>query len=131
MRWFLRLLATLQLLLSGCNSSRLPSEYRQIPVPTTRIASLEAVQNGRGLFLEHCAICHGERGDGRGRRRNLSSRPQDFTDPAWRSRSTPRWLFYVIREGKQGTAMAGWKTLDHRDTWDLVAYLLSLAGQGP
>lgn len=60
-------------------------------------------------------------------RRNLSSRPADFTDPLWRERTTPRRAFFVIREGVHGTAMAGWKILDEAETWDLVAYVLSAA----
>jgi mono/diheme cytochrome c family protein len=39
---------------------------------------------------------------------------------------TPERAFYVIREGIRGTPMAAWKVLSEDDTWDLVAYVLSL-----
>lgn len=127
MRRLLPALATLPFALWGCNGPELPAEYRRLSVPTARLSSEQATRAGRELFARHCAICHGERGDGRGIRRNLSTRPQDFTDPAWRRRSPPRRVYYLIREGRQGTAMAGWKTLDADQVWDLVAYLRSLA----
>jgi mono/diheme cytochrome c family protein len=81
--------------------------------------------------LRHCALCHGERADGRGVRRNLSSDPRDFTSPAWRRRTSPRQVYAVIRDGVQGTAMPAWRTLDEAATWDLVAYVLAVAEEGP
>ncbi len=128
MRRLLPALAILPFALSGCDGPELPAAYRDLPVPEARLASAEARLEGRQLFLRHCAICHGEAGDGHGLRR-LSSRPRDFTDPAWRRRSPPRQVYYVIREGRRGTAMAGWKTLEPDEIWDLVAYLRSLAPQ--
>ncbi len=130
MRRLLPVLATLLFAPWGCDDSGLPAEYRRLAVPEARLASVEAKLGGRKLYLQYCAICHGDRGDGRGLRRNLSSRPQDFTDSAWQRRSSPRSVYYVIREGRRGTAMAAWKALDPSEVWDLVAYLLSLAPDG-
>lgn len=117
--------------LCGCSSESLPTEYRELTVPRERLASAEARAHGRQLYLRHCALCHGEQADGHGVRRNLSSRPQDFNDPAWRRRSTPERIFHTIREGVRGTAMPAWKTFEEDDTWDLVAYLLGIAEHGP
>lgn len=130
MRQLLPALATLPFVLWACNGADLPGEYRYITVPADRLVSAAAKLDGRELFLQHCAICHGERANGQGIRSNLSSRPQDFTDPAWHRRAPPRRMYYEIREGKRGTAMAGWKTLDPEEVWDLVAYLGSLAPRG-
>ena len=120
--------ACLLVLLGGCRGadSDLPREYRRVAVPGDLLAQ-DSRLRGRELFLRHCAICHGESADGQGVRRNLSSRPADFTDPLWRERTSPRRAYYVIREGIRGTAMAGWKILDEDQTWDLVAYVLSVA----
>ncbi len=116
---------------SGCDENRdLPEEYRQLLMPA-RIGSKAASDNGRRLFLNYCAICHGERADGRGQRSAAFDRPPaDFTKPGWRGRQTPRRLFVTVREGVRGTAMPAWKaTLSDDETWDLVAYVLSVAGK--
>ncbi len=126
MRRFLPALATLPLALWACDGGP-PAADPPPPVPEARLASDAARQRGRKLFLSHCALCHGERGDGAGRRRNLSSQPQDFTDPSWRQRRSPAEVYLVIRDGRRGTAMAGWKILDEEQIWDLVAYVLSIA----
>ena len=96
-------------------------------VPEAGLNSPDARARGRGLFLEHCALCHGERADGRGRRSNLSVQPADFTNQAWRRRITPRRAFFVIREGVRRTPMPAWKTLSQDQIWDLVGYILSVA----
>ncbi len=106
----------------------LPQAYRSLAVPSRQLQSAEARERGRALFLEHCALCHGDRADGRGvRRQGLSSPPRDFTDPAWRDRTSPRHVFHSIREGSPGTAMPAWKVLDDAQTWDLTAYLLAVS----
>jgi len=111
----------------ACDSSGVPPAYRAVTVPELRLESTEAQARGRTLFEAHCSLCHGERADGRGPRRSLSSQPADFSDPAWRARMSPRRVFYVVREGVHGTAMPAWKGLSEDDTWDVVAFVLSVA----
>lgn len=109
----------------------LPRAYRRIEVPSVLLASVEARARGGRLFREYCALCHGERGDGRGvRREGLTRPPRDFTDPGWRAPTSPQRVFFAIREGLQGTPMPGWKALSEEDGWDMTAYVLSL-GERP
>ena len=116
----------------GCSGEGdLPPSYASLPVPVDELASATARERGRRLFLENCALCHGERADGRGvRREGLSTPPRDFTDPSAREKSSPRRMFFAIREGLHGTSMPAWKTLSDTQTWDLVAYLRSVASEG-
>lgn len=87
---------------------------------------------GRELFVQHCALCHGDRADGRGlRHHSLAGSPTDFSDPSWAERTSPRRTFEIIRAGIPGTSMPAWKVLDEDETWDLVAYLRSVATRGP
>jgi mono/diheme cytochrome c family protein len=99
------------------------------PVPPPDLESVEARERGRALFLEHCAICHGEHADGRGPRRgSLARPPANFRDPSWLERTDPQRTFGIVRDGVRGTPMAGWKaTLDERALWDLVGYLHGVA----
>ena len=109
----------------------LPPAYRKIPVPEDRLSSAAALEHGRALFLQHCALCHGVAGDGRGQRREGFVRPpRDFRSSLWRTATTPRRVFYAVKEGLPGTAMPSWKTLADDELWDLTAYVLSIAGTG-
>jgi mono/diheme cytochrome c family protein len=113
----------------GCSDGDrgLPREYRRIEVPSAWLASTEARTRGAALFRESCALCHGERGDGRGaRREGLTTSPRDFTNPDWRKSTSPRRVFFAIREGLHGTAMPSWKALSEQDSWALTAHVLSL-----
>ena len=105
----------------------LPAPYRTLAVPTARLQSTDARARGRALFLTHCALCHGVSADGRGERREGFVRPpRDFTDAAWRRSTSPRRVYFAIREGLHGTPMPAWKALDDGDVWDLVADVLSV-----
>jgi len=109
----------------------LPSEYRRLEIPEAQLHSAESPERGRALFQQHCALCHGPRADGQGvRREGLTSRPRDFTDPAWRRQASPRRVFYAVREGVRGTAMPSWRALPEAEAWDLVAFLMSV-GEAP
>jgi mono/diheme cytochrome c family protein len=110
----------------------LPPPYRNLTVSRERLTSREAQERGRLLFREHCALRHGVAADGRGQRREGFARPpRDFTSTQWRRSTTPRQVFFAVREGKRGTAMPSWRALDDDDLWDLTAYVVSLARSGP
>ncbi len=105
----------------------LPPAYRDVAVPPGLMTSKEARARGAALFRQHCSLCHGVLGDGHGiRSEALSTRPRDFTDPSWRSETSPRHVYFAIREGVRDTPMPAWKSLDEAESWDLVAYVLSL-----
>jgi high-affinity iron transporter len=117
------------LVLPGCGDvdRDLPAPYRHVTVPEAEMTSPAAHERGRVLFQANCALCHGVRGDGHGQRREgLDVPPRDFTDPDWRKHTSPRHVFFVIREGLAGTPMPAWKSLSEQDAWDLTAFLLSI-----
>jgi mono/diheme cytochrome c family protein len=127
---------TISLTFTACKGvdSDLPEAYRRIEVPAARLRSPAARDRGRSVFRANCVLCHGVRGDGHGvRASGFATPPADFTDPYWRRRMTPRHVYFAIREGVRGTAMPSWSSLSADETWDLVAYVLSLgpAGKGP
>ncbi len=86
---------------------------------------------GRSLYQERCAVCHGERGDGKaplaGR---IQVRPTDFTRGVFKLRSTPTGslptdldLFATVTRGVHGTPMVPWSQLSEPDRWALVLQL--------
>jgi high-affinity iron transporter len=95
--------------------------------PSGALPPTADVARGRLRYLVHCALCHGERADGRGvRREGMSPTPADFTSRGWRDRMSPRTVFAVIRDGKRGTPMPAWPALSDQEIWDLTAYVLSV-----
>jgi high-affinity iron transporter len=95
-----------------------------------RLASPQAQARGRTLFERHCSICHGVNADGKGpRSAALEPPPTDFSDPAWGAKMPPQAVFLAIREGVAGTSMPAWPVFDKDETWDLVAFVRSVAGK--
>jgi len=115
------------LALWGCSSDEAPIEYRNLAAPDALLDSADARAEGAALFFQHCSLCHGERGDGHGARRLLSTPPRDLTDPIWQARTTPQDVFRAIREGVPRTPMAPWRIFSEEQTWSLVAHVLSFA----
>jgi high-affinity iron transporter len=94
--------------------------------------SAAARERGRVAYLDNCALCHGIEADGHGvRQQALSGSPADFTRPDWRSGTTPGEVFELVREGVRGTSMPSWRALSESTTWDIVAYLWSVAEDAP
>jgi mono/diheme cytochrome c family protein len=117
------------LALPGCADANrdLPREYRRLAVREGRLEAKDARERGRRVFVMNCAICHGERGDGMGlRREGLVGRPRDFTTSAWRATASPQRVVFAIREGVAQTSMPSWPTLTDDEVWDVTAYVLSL-----
>lgn len=97
-------------------------------VERPELASSEARARGEAIFQSKCALCHGVRADGHGvRKTGLSSHPPNFRSEQWRSSVTPEQVYETVRHGKPGTSMPGWPALSEQETWDVVAYVLSVS----
>lgn len=120
---------TMLLAFSACSGAPSGAGAEVPPVPAERLASAVAVERGRGLFREHCVLCHGIAGDGRGVRRSaMRTPPRDLTNPRWQRQIAPAQLFRTIRDGVPGSQMPAWRTFDEGQIWDLVAYVRQLSG---
>ena len=89
-------------------------------------------ENGKQVYEESCAQCHGIEGRGDGNAaENLLPRPRDFTRGLYKIRSTEsgqlptdKDLFDIISVGMPGTSMPEWETsLSANDRWEVVAYI--------
>ena len=92
----------------------------------------EASEEGKVLYENSCAHCHGVEGRGDGSAaENLLPRPRDFTRGLYKIRSTEggqlptdQDLFDIITEGMPGSSMPGWETsLSADERWEVVAYI--------
>jgi len=93
------------------------------------IASSEAtLKAARGIYLDECAQCHGERGKGDGPEAAMHSpSPSDITDSKHMNTVTDGELFYQISEGRKPMpSFKGRLTEDQR--WGLVLFVRALSG---
>jgi len=69
-----------------------------------------AAQTIPALYQEHCAVCHGENGDGKSRARyGLNPPPRDFSSARAWDELTPERMRTSIRYGRPGTGMVAWE----------------------
>ncbi len=103
----------------------------------------ESLANGKQLYTQNCAACHGENGAGNGVFANQieaenklrmqgmlgitgTQGPADFTNPKSMLGASPALLQGKILRGGMGTGMPSWGPIfTEEQTWNLVAYLYS------
>ncbi len=104
-----------------------------------------ALADGKRLYTQNCAACHGESGAGDGvfadevakagkpytqtipgMREMTTQRPANFTDPKRMLGASPALLQGKILRGGMGTGMPMWGSIfTEKQIWHLIAYLYS------
>jgi mono/diheme cytochrome c family protein len=99
----------------------------------TAPAAANPLANGKRLYTQHCAACHGDQGDGNGpAARFLYPRPRNFGEAKFRLASTANAipsdddLLSVITHGMPGSAMFPFGHLTEAERKSLVAYVRDL-----
>lgn len=90
---------------------------------------------GKALYMQECAGCHGDRGDGRGPAADhVDPKPRSFVAGPFKLRSTPTGkppatadVLRTIERGIPGTAMPPFAFLPEADRKKIAAYVLKLA----
>lgn len=100
---------------------------RKNPIKFTDVS----VDRGKKIFGTQCALCHGDKGNGKGElAADMKLTVPDFTNPDTLKDRTDGELFTVIGAGKETMPAQGGRLTDiHR--WNLVNYLRSLSGKAP
>ncbi|NLO80234.1 MAG: cytochrome-c oxidase, cbb3-type subunit III [Xanthomonadaceae bacterium] len=92
-----------------------------IPIPELA-KDPEAMQTGRRLFANNCAVCHGA--DARG-----AVGFPDLTDGVWLYGGTPEAIKTSILNGRHGVMPAWGATLGEEGVEQVAAYVYSLSGR--
>jgi cytochrome c oxidase cbb3-type subunit 2 len=101
--------------------------YHEFPV----VQAAADVKLGARIYVENCAACHGEKGDGKGPEADrLKTKPRDFTTGKYKFRSTPSGslpldedIFRTISRGVRTTSMLAQLHLSEQERWVVTEYL--------
>jgi len=136
---FALLFLLLSLLISGCGISLAeditpPPDY-QSPTPGPTKSPLYPLApmnlaNGKSIYAEKCAPCHGDQGLGDGSMASsLQVPPKAIGDPAIASKASLVNWYTTVTEGNINSFMPPFKnSLSDAQRWDVVVYSLSLGG---
>jgi len=84
----------------------------------------ELLKEGKKIYDQICATCHGANGDGKGPAGAvLNPPPSDFRKPLkeWpNTKGDPQKIFEVISKGIPSSAMIGWTQYSEQQRWALV-----------
>jgi high-affinity iron transporter len=97
----------------------------------TTTASVWAAPDGKALFSQNCASCHGAKGMGDGPDAGYyDTPPASLAAPSYKHGTSDAEVLKTIDEGIHGSPMPGFKTkLSEDDRKALVAYLKTLRGK--
>lgn len=105
----------LLLFLSGTALAKDPSPPKKTP---------ELLSQGKKIFEQTCAPCHGSKGDGKGPAgAALTPPPTDFRKPLkdWpNTKGDLNKIYEVISKGIPNSAMVAWAQYSERECWALA-----------
>ncbi len=106
-------------------------EYKIPPQDAARVNPVkpteESLAKGKKMYLIDCAMCHGDKGDGKGDMASDIKNVTDFTNPDALKNRTDGELFYIIRKGKGDNMPPEGDRAKDDDIWNMVNYIRSLA----
>ncbi|NQV53930.1 MAG: FTR1 family protein [Flavobacteriales bacterium] len=83
--------------------------------------------NGKALFNDLCATCHGAEGKGDGPAgTGLTPSPTKLSDRSIMDGVSPLQAFNTITLGIEGTSMRSFKELSEEEIWDVAFYIMEL-----
>ncbi len=85
-----------------------------------------SIEEGRKLYLRHCASCHGPSGKGDGSMALAGGTPANLTDETWDHGSSDGEVFVVIRDGTSSDMEPYKDRLTEKQMWQLVNYIRTL-----
>src|SRR6266851_1819971 len=106
-----------------------PEEVKKLKNPLP--PSESTLKAARGIYMDECAKCHGERGKGDGPEAMMHDPPPaDITDTRHMNTVTDGEIFYQISEGRKPMPSFK-KRLSEDKRWGLVLFVRSFSAPSP
>ena len=117
----------------------LPQQPAAAPDPAAAAAEAAALVNpvtptpesqahAKQMYGIDCAICHGEKGNGKGELvADMQLKMRDFTDPTALKDMTDGQLFTIIKNGQGKMPAEGPRTKSDAEIWNMVILVRSFA----
>lgn len=129
-------LAVLTILLAACNQT-LAADVTPPPgyVPPTPVPTLGPlypdqspdIENGKAIYAEKCAACHGDTGLGNGpQSKDLPVSVIPIGLPEFADDAKPAEWYAVVTQGRIERFMPPFASLTDQERWDVVSYALML-----
>ena len=129
------LFAVLTMILSACNFTLAedvtppPGYVAPTPLPDLVLIPAQApsVENGRLIYAEKCAACHGETGLGDGEQGiQLGVTVPAFGLPEIARPASPAQWYTTVTRGRMDRFMPPFASLNDQERWDVVGYAMTL-----
>ena len=121
---------------SDVTISKIPDDQRAAARATANPtpATPESIDNGKMIFVGKgtCFVCHGFTGLGDGDAGvALDPAPRNFSNTQFHDLRTDGELFWVIKNGSEGTGMISYNPamITDEETWDVINYVRTIKGQ--
>jgi mono/diheme cytochrome c family protein len=117
--------------------AEVPLAYANAHIPDRVWTDPSTIAKGKEIYTAKCALCHGEKGDGKGpAAASLTPKPGDFTDKKMVAEMAGNYWMWRVSEGglvepfkSKKSAMPAWKgELSMNDRWAVIAYAHTLSG---
>lgn len=112
----LAIFSSLFLLAESHNFHNAPASARTLQNPLAN--QKNAIVQGRKLYLQRCASCHGKNGEGSG---NIPALVDGNIESV-----TPGEVFWFVTHGNPKNGMPSWAQLPENQRWRIVSYVKSL-----